>query len=69
MKSYPIVCPSCKGTGLISPGTATSDSSMITCPACKGTKIVTCFDYSDKEGYKFTLSPMQQMPYDYKVTM
>jgi len=40
MRRYPIVCPSCRGRGLIDNPEPVSSASTITCPACKGTKIV-----------------------------
>lgn len=41
MKSYPIVCPSCKGLGYIINPQSYSSSTTIICPACDGTKVVT----------------------------
>jgi DnaJ-class molecular chaperone len=43
MKTYPIVCPSCNGTGHINQ-TGSSNSTTKKCPACEGTGIVTCYE-------------------------
>ena len=47
MKTYPIVCPSCQGSGFIyTRGFDTYNTSAI-CPACKGQKTVICNDSED----------------------
>ena len=40
MKSYPIVCPSCSGSGVINNPMQLDSSPTIICPACNGTKVV-----------------------------
>jgi len=47
MKTYLIVCPSCKGRGYINNPQPVSSSTQIVCPACNGSKIVI---YNDNEG-------------------
>lgn len=44
MKTYPIVCPSCQGSGIVRQPTLYSTSSALymTCPACGGNKWVMC---------------------------
>ena len=42
-KQYPIVCPSCRGEGVISnPSIGLTTNITIICPACNGNKIVIC---------------------------
>ena len=48
MKQYPIMCPSCKGTGWVSSLNYSSNAQR-ECPACGGTKIVMVTDTDDKE--------------------
>lgn len=42
MKSYPIVCPSCKGTGFIPNADIDSTAATRSCPACQGKGWVVC---------------------------
>lgn len=45
MKQYPIICPSCKGNGMIkNPSLSQSTASPFTipCPACNGSGSVIC---------------------------
>ena len=42
MKTYKIVCPSCKGLGYIDEPRQISSSSKTVCPACSGSKTVMC---------------------------
>jgi hypothetical protein len=67
MKTYPIVCPSCKGAGYIDSPYRVSGSAVETCPACNGSKIIICINYdlepitiiSNKvEGYKSDKEPI-----------
>jgi DnaJ-class molecular chaperone len=50
MKIYPIVCPSCIGTGAIAPfGSATSNAEGRKCPACDGSGVVSCSDTNNEQ--------------------
>jgi len=40
MIRYPIVCPSCRGRGLIDNPEPSNSSSVIICSTCKGTKLI-----------------------------
>ena len=42
MRTYPIICPSCAGTGIVNQTGGSSSSSQRTCPACNGNKTVMC---------------------------
>jgi len=43
MRTYPIICPSCNGTGrVLEIGISTNTSKQ--CPACRGTGCVTCIE-------------------------
>jgi len=44
VRTYPIVCPSCRGLGTIDNPESVSSSAKITCPACKGNKTVIVSD-------------------------
>ena len=48
MITYPIVCPSCNGSGSINNPCPVSSSSRIVCPACNGGKTVMCRQYCDQ---------------------
>ena len=48
-RTYPIVCPSCNGTGYINKTTGVSSATQEICPACNGQKVVICTE-DDKEG-------------------
>lgn len=54
MKKYPIVCPSCRGTGWIQKIALSGFTGNLdtVCPACKGSGVVSCEDNGDekKEG-------------------
>jgi len=39
-RQYPIVCPSCNGSGWINNPTPVSSSTQVICPACNGSKTV-----------------------------
>jgi DnaJ-class molecular chaperone len=45
-RQYPIICPSCGGSGLI-PTQGTSADVTQMCPACKGEKTVICTETID----------------------
>lgn len=50
MRTYPIICPSCQGTGIVRQpvlSTVTTSALDMTCPACGGNKTVMCSDTKD----------------------
>lgn len=61
MKTYPITCPSCNGTGLKQVAVHYGTTAMTEpCPACGGNKWVMCCDKRDDEAWPI-------MPMQYKV--
>lgn len=48
-RTYPIVCPSCKGLGAIPNPMPISSSITIPCPACNGVKIVIATEVFNSE--------------------
>ncbi len=48
MKNYPIVCPSCNGTGYISETAGLTSNTQKACPACQGTGVVICHEEDKK---------------------
>lgn len=44
MRSYPIICPSCNGTGWIASTVYYTYNTQDICPACNGNKYVMCTD-------------------------
>jgi len=49
-KTYPIICPSCRGAKVISNPNFNpyTDDLLINCPACIGTGIVTCTETTEE---------------------
>jgi len=47
MRTYPIVCPSCKGNGWINQPEGIHSSTTRICPACSGSKIVMVTETDD----------------------
>ena len=48
MRTYDIVCPSCRGSGRIPDPAPVSTTLTIECPACKGTKVVTVHETGEE---------------------
>lgn len=50
MRTYPIICPSCSGTGMVRNNAPHGTSSVLdcVCPACNGQKWVMC---SETDGF------------------
>ena len=48
-KTYPIVCPSCRGMGYINNPELVTSVATIICPACNGSKVVTVIEEVENE--------------------
>ena len=51
-KTYPIVCPSCYGSGLMNDWMPTTTTPKIQCKACNGTGIVTVTETIEDDEFK-----------------
>lgn len=48
-KTYPIICPSCKGAGIVpNPALTYTTTLTILCPACTGTGVVPCTETTEE---------------------
>ncbi len=64
MRTYPIVCPSCQGRGMINTSQPLI-TTQHTCPACHGTKVVICSDNESVKCCPLPPAPSKEEPFSW----